>query len=53
MSVDRGGDVRVLCNVKSNEKWMGTMLHEYGHAVYDKHVDRSLPWLLRAVRPTS
>lgn len=47
MSVDRGGDVRVLCNVKSNEKWMGTMLHEYGHAVYDKYVDRSLPWLLR------
>ncbi len=47
MSVDRGGDIRVLCNVKSNEKWMGTMLHEYGHAVYDKYVDRSLPWLLR------
>lgn len=47
MSLDRGGDIRVLCNVKSNEKWMGTMLHEYGHAVYDKYVDRSLPWLLR------
>ncbi|MEO5988799.1 MAG: M2 family metallopeptidase [Candidatus Eisenbacteria bacterium] len=47
MSLDRGGDIRVLCNVKCNEKWMGTMLHEYGHAVYDKYVDRSLPWLLR------
>jgi peptidyl-dipeptidase A len=48
MSVDRGDDIRVLCNNKPNEKWMGTMLHEYGHAVYDKHVDKSLPWLLRS-----
>ncbi|MBK7367386.1 MAG: M2 family metallopeptidase [Candidatus Eisenbacteria bacterium] len=48
MSVDREGEIRVLCNNKSNEKWMGTMLHEYGHAVYDKYVDRSLPWLLRS-----
>ena len=47
MSMDRGADVRVLCNVKPNERWMGTMLHEYGHAVYDQHVDRALPWLLR------
>ncbi len=47
-SVDRADDVRVLCNIRPNEKWMGTMLHEYGHAVYDKYVDRSLPWLLRA-----
>ncbi len=48
MSVDRAAEVRVLCNNKPNEKWMGTMLHEYGHAVYDKYVDRSLPWLLRS-----
>jgi peptidyl-dipeptidase A len=48
MSVDRGDDVRVLCNVKPTERWMGTMLHELGHAVYDRHLDRSLPWLLRA-----
>jgi peptidyl-dipeptidase A len=48
MSVDRTGEVRVLCNNKSNEKWMGTMLHEFGHAVYDKYLDRSLPWFLRA-----
>ena len=47
VSMDRAGDVRVLCNVRPNERWMGTMLHEYGHAVYDKHVDRALPWLLR------
>jgi peptidyl-dipeptidase A len=48
MSVDRAGDVRVLCNNQPNEKWMGTMLHEFGHAVYDKYLDRSLPWLLRS-----
>lgn len=47
MSMDRGADVRVLCNVKPNERWMGTMLHEYGHAVYDQHVARDLPWILR------
>ncbi len=48
MSMDRGDDVRVLCNVRPTERWMGTMLHEYGHAVYDQNVDRSLPWLLRS-----
>jgi peptidyl-dipeptidase A len=48
MSMDRGDDVRVLCNMKSTERWMGTMLHELGHAVYDRNVERSLPWLLRS-----
>lgn len=48
MSVDREGDIRVLCNIRSNEHWMGTMLHEYGHAVYDKYVDPGLPYFLRA-----
>lgn len=47
MSMDRGADVRVLCNVRPTERWMGTLLHEYGHAVYERHVDRELPWLLR------
>ena len=47
MSMDRADDVRVLCNVKNNERWMGTMLHEYGHAVYDQQVSRDLPWILR------
>ena len=47
LSVDRGDDIRVLCNIRANEYWMSTMLHEFGHAVYDQCVDRSLPWLLR------
>ncbi len=48
MSVDRGADVRVLCNVKPTERWMGTLLHEFGHAVYDQNLDPALPWLLRS-----
>lgn len=45
--IDRNGDVRVVCNVKPNYNWMNTMLHEYGHAVYSKFIDRNLPWVLR------
>ena len=48
INVDRSGDVRVICNIKPNANWMGTMLHEFGHAVYDKFVDSSMPWLLRS-----
>jgi len=43
----KSSDVRVLCNVKPNSKWMNTMLHEYGHGVYFKWHDRSLPWILQ------
>jgi len=45
--IDRQGDVRVVCNVQPDLRWMNTLLHEYGHAVYDKFNDRSLPWTLR------
>jgi peptidyl-dipeptidase A len=45
--IDNKGDVRVLCNVTQSENWMNTMLHEYGHAVYEKYMDTSLPWILR------
>ena len=47
IDIDKQGDVRVLCNVKNNSYWMNTMLHEYGHAVYQKYIDRELPYLLR------
>lgn len=40
-------DVRVLANVRPDYYWMDTMLHEFGHAVYDKHINPSLPYLLR------
>ena len=45
--IDREGDVRILCNVKNNETWMETMLHELGHAGYDKYHDPKLPYLLK------
>jgi peptidyl-dipeptidase A len=48
LSVDHGQDIRVLCNLRPTERWMSTMLHEFGHAVYDQSVDPALPFLLRA-----
>jgi peptidyl-dipeptidase A len=45
--IDRKQDIRILCNIVPNERWMETMLHELGHAIYDKYIDQSLPFLLR------
>jgi len=54
IDIDREGDVRVLCNVQPNERWMDTMLHEFGHGIYDREVQRDVPWLLRqAAHPLS
>jgi peptidyl-dipeptidase A len=47
LCVDRGDDVRVLCNVIDNERWTSTMLHEFGHAAYDVYLGDDLPWALR------
>ena len=46
-------DVRVLANVRPDSYWMDTMLHEFGHAVYDKHINPELPYFLRTVAHTS
>jgi peptidyl-dipeptidase A len=46
--IDRQGDVRVLANIVNTEYWMGTMLHELGHAVYSsKNIPQSVPYTLR------
>ncbi len=47
IDIDNQGDVRVLCNIKPNQNWMGTMLHEFGHANYDKYINQQLPFTLR------
>ena len=47
MDLDREGDVRSLMNIKDNEYWMGTILHEMGHAIYWKYINRNLPFLIR------
>jgi peptidyl-dipeptidase A len=48
ISIDKLRDVRVLCNLRPNEFWMGTLLHELGHAVYDQAIDLALPFPLRS-----
>lgn len=47
VDIDRLGDVRILTNIKANAKWMETTLHELGHAVYSKYIDRSLLYNVR------
>lgn len=47
LDVDRSGDIRTLNNLEPNFRWANTLLHELGHAVYDKYIDHELPWLLR------
>jgi peptidyl-dipeptidase A len=44
---DRKGDVRILANLDNDERWMETILHELGHAIYSKYHDRHEPYLLR------
>ena len=47
LHVGRFDDVRVLCNCTESERWMGTMLHEFGHAVHDVYLAADLPYFLR------
>jgi peptidyl-dipeptidase A len=44
--------VRVLVNVRPDSYWMDTMLHEFGHAVYDRYINHNLPYFLRTVAHT-
>ncbi len=46
-NIDRAQDIRILCNLRGTERWLSTMLHELGHAVYDKYIDQELPFFLR------
>lgn len=47
MSLDKTNDIRVIMNLKDDAYWFTTSLHELGHAVYDKYIDKKLPFLLR------
>lgn len=48
VDIDREGDVRTFLNVERNARWMGTLLHELGHTIYQDGIDRNdLPWDLR------
>lgn len=48
VDIDHEGDVRTFLNVEPNSRWMGTLLHELGHTIYQDGIDRtSLAWDLR------
>lgn len=49
IDIDREGDIRSVMNIKNNEYWMETILHELGHGIYWKYIDKTLPYLLRDV----
>ncbi len=44
----REGKARVLCNLMNTERWMETILHELGHAVYSKYHSLEEPFMLRS-----
>jgi peptidyl-dipeptidase A len=46
--IDRDGDVRVLANIKPNNQWASTLLHEFGHSVYSSNnIPATVPYILR------
>ncbi len=47
IDLDREGDIRTLNNLEPNHRWNKTLLHELGHAIYNKYINPNLPWLLR------
>ena len=41
----------MLANVKLNNYWASTLLHEFGHSVYSsKNIPHELPYVLRMNR---
>lgn len=51
-NMDRKQDIRIICNIKPNASWMDTTLHEFGHGIYDKYLDQSMPWTFREAAHT-
>jgi len=47
INMDRASDIRTLNNVQPTIKWLETLLHEFGHAIYELGIDQSLSWTLR------
>lgn len=52
ISIDRGDDIRTLLNIKPDVDWMETSLHEEGHAIYYKGIDKGLTYNLREAAHT-
>jgi peptidyl-dipeptidase A len=54
LAIGRNPDrVHVLCNNRDNAGWAGTMLHEYGHAIYDLELRKEQPYFIRGVAHTN
>ncbi|MGA5691407.1 M2 family metallopeptidase [Cytobacillus pseudoceanisediminis] len=47
LNIDRRDDIRISCNYQPNNKGVGVLLHELGHAVYEKEINNELPFLMR------
>jgi len=47
INIDRNGDVRTLNNLRPTLKWLETLLHELGHAIYELGFAEDLPWILK------
>jgi peptidyl-dipeptidase A len=47
INIDRKKDIRTLNNLKPSIKWLETLLHELGHAVYELGFDETIPWDLK------
>lgn len=47
INMDREKDVRTLNNIQPSIKWLETVLHELGHAIYEEGFSKDLPWLLK------
>jgi peptidyl-dipeptidase A len=52
ITIDRGEDIRTLMNLKPTSYWMETALHEMGHAIYYKGIDKTLTYNLREAAHT-
>ncbi|MET1123049.1 M2 family metallopeptidase (plasmid) [Priestia megaterium] len=46
-NMGRDAKPRVLLNIDSTDFWMSAILHEFGHAVYDKYINKNLSFILR------
>lgn len=46
--IDQEGDIRMLTNLRPTIRWLETLLHELGHAVYEQGYDPKMNWLLKA-----
>lgn len=46
-NIDREGDIRILVNLDNSQFWATALLHEFGHAVNFKYIERDLPFILR------